>query len=119
MNIWHHVRTHTGTGLFKGSAVVFGTILYILAIIFKGKWIVAGLNANQELIRTAVESFAAIFPSWADTAEASLRSVNYERTLLVIEIIVAVKLVMILVHRCVLRPIARLLHRSSRKRHSR
>lgn len=97
MHLHRHVWRHGRHGFFKGSAVVIGIVLYVLAILFKAKWLVAGLNVNQELIRIASLAVEQIFPAWGDTVEAGMRSWNLERSLLLLEMIAAVKLIMLAV----------------------
>ncbi len=92
-HLWLQGRHH----LFKGSAFVVTSCLFVLVFIFQPKWINQGLDVNLGLVRGAAHAIDVRFPWWGDAFEAFSRFFNYERLLLFGEAVAVVKLVMLAV----------------------
>ena len=110
MRIWHHVRHHAGTGLFKGSAHVFALLLLVTVFWYDSHYIKQAFKLNENLI----EMVTGLLPYWwGSKVELFLLFFNAEKFFFIEEVVGIVKLLMLAFHYGVIRPIRRLLWRQT------
>lgn len=90
-HLWYQCRHH----LFKGSAFVVTSTIFVLVFITWPRLINQGLDLNLATLKWIAKMVELKAPSWGDTFEAFTRFWNFERFMLFGEAVAVVKLVML------------------------